>query len=143
MKVKLDIDEKYTDFEIIIRSNKLTDELKEIISSIKGYKTIVAKKDNRNYPININDILYVDTIDEKTFVYLNNNIYEVNKRLYELESELSDNFVRISKNTILNINKLNSVKALINGKYEAFLINDEKLIISRHYVAGFKKKFGL
>ena len=44
---------------------------------------------------------------------------------------------------ILNIHYLKSVKALFNGKYEAMLINDEKLIISRRYVSSFKKEFGL
>lgn len=143
MKVKVDIDDQYTDLEIVIKASELTDEVNDLLNLIKGQSTILVKRDNRNCLININDILYIDTIDEKTFVYLDDNVYEINKRLYELEIELSSNFIRISKNTILNINKLDSVKALLNGKYEAYLINQEKLIISRHYVADFKKKFGL
>lgn len=65
-------------------------------------------------------------------------------KLFELEETLTNSsFVRISKSCILNIDFIEKVKPMLNGKYEVLLINGEKLIINRHYVPIFKKKFGL
>lgn len=47
--------------------------------------------------------------------------------------------MRISKSCILNIDFIEKVKPMLNGKYEVLLINGEKLIINRHYVPDFKK----
>ena len=78
-------------------------------------------------------------------------MYESNLKLYELEEQLKNtSYIRVSKSIILNIEKLQSVKPLINGKLEAnlknnekILINNEKILINRHYVPEFKKKFGI
>ena len=65
-------------------------------------------------------------------------------KLFEFEEALiNSSFVRISKSCILNIHFIEKVKPTLNGKYEVLLINGEKLIINRHYVPDFKKKFGL
>ena len=65
-------------------------------------------------------------------------------RVSELEEQLKNtSYIRVSKSIILNIEKLQSVKPLINGKLEANLKNNEKILINRHYVPEFKKKFGI
>ena len=78
------------------------------------------------------------------FIYCEDKVYETSLRLYELEDQLDPRlFVRISKSILLNLNKLDNVRALLNGRYEALLINRERLIITRHYVSSFKEKFGM
>ena len=92
----------------------------------------------------INDIYYIEANEDRVFLYCKDKVYETNLRLYELENKLETcSFIRISKSILLNLNKLDNVKALLNGRYEAMLINNEKLIITRHYVSDFKKKFGM
>ena len=77
-------------------------------------------------------------------MYTEKTVYRCKEKLYELEELLENSsFVRISKSCILNIDYLESVKAVFNGKLEALLSNGEKVIINRHYVSAFKKKFGL
>ena len=41
------------------------------------------------------------------------------------------------------MDKLLSVKAQLNGRYEGRLLNGENVIINRSYVQAFKKRFGL
>ena len=145
MKIKMDIDESYDDIEITIKASALDDDVNRILSLIKNNKkNLSVRKDERSYSIHIEDIYYIESIDDKTFIYLEKEVYEINKRLYELENEyLSDQFIRVSKSTILNIDNLASVSALLNGKFEAYMNNEERIIISRHYVPEFKKKFGI
>ena len=102
------------------------------------------RKDNSTKILKIEDICYFESVDEQTFVYTQEDVYSCQKKLYEAEEILSDtSFVRISKSCILNIDYLESVRALLNGKLEGTLSNDERVIINRHYVPAFKKKFGV
>ena len=71
-------------------------------------------------------------------------MYEIRKKLYEIESEYSySDFFRISKSAIVNVAKIAYVKPIFNGRFEAKLKNDEKIIISRQYVMELKKKLGI
>lgn len=135
----------YQETELEIRCQKYDDDIHQLISYIKKYNhTLICKKNGRKYTINIYDIYYIESVDNQSFIYTKDDCYEIKYALYELEDLLKDDqCIRISKTCILNIYYLKSVKALINGKYEATLINDEKLIINRRYVSHFKKVFGL
>ena len=139
MKIVIEC-EKDNQFEIVIRCNKIDDEVRKIISLFEDKQFIIGKLDNRSYQIKIDNIYYFD----RSFIYCKDKVYETNLRLYELEKQLDEQlFVRISKSIILNLNKLDSIRTLLNGRYEAVLINDERLIITRHYVSSFKEKFGM
>lgn len=145
MKYFIKEDKKYKETEIEIRCHSYNKEIDNLVNYIKKNQDyIIGKKEDMNYSIVFDDIYYIESVDNKTFVYTCDDCYEVNYPLYKLEELLmSYKCIRISKSMILNIHYLKSVKALFNGKYEAILINDEKLIISRRYVSSFKKEFGL
>ena len=50
------------------------------------------------------DILYFESVDERVFVYTDEDICEVKTRLYELEKELPDiDFMRAGKSLIINL----------------------------------------
>lgn len=132
------------ELEIVIRCNKIDDEVRKIIALFEEKQVIIGKLDSRSYQIKVDDIYYLEANEDKTFIYCKDRVYETSLRLYELEDTLDPRmFVRISKSVLLNLNKLASVRAMLNGRYEAYLINDEQLIITRHYVGGFKEKFGM
>ncbi|GFI41722.1 LytTR family DNA-binding domain-containing protein [Thomasclavelia cocleata] len=143
MKIVIEC-EKDNQFEIVIRCNKIDDEVRKIISLFEDKQFIIGKLDNRSYQIKIDNIYYFEVNEDRSFIYCKDKVYETNLRLYELEKQLDEQlFVRISKSIILNLNKLDSIRTLLNGRYEAVLINDERLIITRHYVSSFKEKFGM
>lgn len=105
---------------------------------------IVGYKNGEAYKLSLRDVYYIDCVDEKTFFYLEKTVFETQQKLYEWEEQLADtSFVRISKSTILNTDKLKSVRPLLGGKMEATMVNGEKQIISRHYLPGFRRKFGI
>jgi len=91
----------------------------------------------------LNRIYYIDSVDNHTFVYTKEQCFETRYRLYELESMLSCDFFRCSKSMILNIRKIASVKAEINARMRAVLLNGEAVIISRSYVKDLKEKLGI
>ena len=145
MKLLIEQSDQYTDAEIVIKCGMMDDRLESIIQHIRLHMFSVAGvKDGETKIFPLDDIFYFDSTDERTFLYLENDVYECSLKLYELEEQLEKaNFVRISKSCIVNIMKLDSVRPLLNSRYEAKLENGEKLIISRHYLPGFKRKFGI
>ena len=145
MKLFIKQSEGFGESEISVNYETLDDRLESIISYIQhNVFSLYGVKDGETKVISTDDVFYFDSIDERTFIYLEKDVYECALKLYELEEQLADaNFVRISKSCIVNIMKLDSVRPLINSRYEARLENGEKLIISRHYLPDFKRRFGI
>lgn len=144
MKLKIEQSDNYNETEIIIHCNCIDENLHKIIEIIQSSSFVLtAQKDGRVMHIKPDLVYYFESVDDKTFIYCRDEVYSSPMKLYELENILKkSSFVRISKSCILNIDYLESVRPLLNGKYEVLLINSEKLIINRHYVPDFKKKFG-
>lgn len=89
--------------------------------------------------INMRDIFYIESVDNLTFLYTKDLVYESKEKLYFFENQLMNtSFLRISKNTILNMNYLKGVSVLPNYRLEATLLNSEKLVVNRHYTNNIK-----
>lgn len=145
MKLIIDQSMEYSDVEIVIKCGMIDEKLKRLIEQIQLYSfSITTQKNGMSYLLKLEDICYFESVDEKTFVYCEKDVYECNYKLYELEKQLENTaFVRISKQCIVNTTYVAGVKAMLNGKLEAHLENKESVIINRHYVQAFKSKFGL
>ena len=145
MKLLIDQSPDNEEVEITIKCGMIDPGLEKLIEQIRLYSFfITAKKEGRTYPISLSDIYYFESIDNRTFLYAEHEVYECGLRLYELEQQLTKtDFARVSKSCILNVRMLKSVRALLNGKMEAELENGEKVIINRHYVEKLKRKLGL
>lgn len=145
MKIKIELDERLSQDEMIIKCYEETEIIKDIIEYINGKQySITVYDEGHMYKILISDILYFDSVDSKTYVYLSDKVYSCDLKLYEIEEELSKNdFIRISKSCILNLSALMSVKRLLNGRLMAALKNGEEVVINRSYVKSFKERFGV
>lgn len=145
MKLTIEQSLDNKDVEITIKCGLIDSRLENLIEQIRLYSfSITGKKDGASFSIKIEDIFYFESIDEKTFIYSDENVYECDLKLYEVETYLSNtSFTRISKSCILNTSKLISVRAMLNGKLEADLLNNEKVIINRHYVKSVRKNLDI
>ena len=104
---------------------------------------MIAFVGNEIHRLNPSEIFYIETVDNKTFLYCESNIYESKQKLYELEELKMSDFLRISKSAIINLSKVKTLIPSISGRLEAILINGEKVVISRQYVNELKKNFGI
>lgn len=128
MKIIIEESDDYQENEILIKcQNQNDEEIQRIIQNIQSLQTsLICKKEKAYLRIYLENILYIESIDEKTFLYTIDDVYEASQKLYELEQNLqSQGFLRISKSCILNLEYLQHVRALFNGKYEATLTNNE------------------
>ena len=78
--------------------------------------TLQGEKDGGSYPLSIETILYIESVDDHTFLYCESSVYDSHQKLYELEECLKHTaFVRISKSCIANTDYLVHVKPLFDG----------------------------
>lgn len=125
-----------------IKCHRIGDEVQEIISFIKSRQGVLnGKKDGNEIEIPVLDICYIESVDNRTYLYTVNDCYEIGMRIYELEEMLTKStFVRIQKGMLLNLMKIKSIKPGLSGRYVALLKNNEEVIISRKYVPEFKQR---
>jgi DNA-binding LytR/AlgR family response regulator len=144
MKIKTEEDLSCKEPEVIIRYSQKDKQINRIIDFLQSFDMeIKCAGDNAEQMINILDIYYIESVDKKTFVYLENAVYRTDFRLYQLKNKLQTyGFVQISKSCVLNINALDSIRPLFNSRMEATLKNGEKVNINRNYLNGVKNALG-
>ena len=145
MKINLDIDGKYDDIEVIIRAPHLNNDIERMVAMMRMIDMQIAvRKDNETVLLDTDKILYVEAVDRKTFVYTNVDTYESELKLYELEQQLVErDFLRISKQSIVNLRKIKSLKTDVNRKIRITLQNGEQIVVSRMYSDELRRKLGL
>lgn len=79
-------------------------------------------------------VSFIETLEGKVYVHAGKQIFENNRRLYELERILPSCFVRVSRSGLLNLNQVRSYCPLPNGLMKAELKNGEEVYISRKYL---------
>lgn len=113
MKVLLEIDKNITEDQIIIKCSEMNNEIVNIqkaISEISSAKSsIIFYKDDKEYYLNIDEILFFETEGNIIYGHTLNEVYKVKYKLYELLEILPSNFMKISKSSIINIDKIFSI----------------------------------
>ena len=129
--------------EIHIYYKDIDEKLQNVIDRLQLIDfSVMGKKYGAIHKIALENIYYFESVDDKIFAYCEVDVYEVSYKLYELEHMVSEySFARISKSVIINIDKIKSIKPQFNGRFEAILLNEERQIVSRHYINGLREKF--
>ncbi len=124
-----------------IRCHTLSDEVREIVAFVKSRQgQLTGTADDRLYGVAVSDIYYIESVDNKSFFYTKNKVYESKQKLYELEELLGEkHFLRVSKSVLLNLMKVSAIKPALNSKFTAVLFSGEQVVISRKYVPVLKK----
>lgn len=142
MKIHIETIGKEKVEQIVIECYEIREEISEIINFIKTRDTtLTAYVDSQIFQISLQDIYYIDTVDNRVFVYLEEKVYELKCKLYELESLYAQRyFFRCSKSVIVNLMKIECITPALNSRFVAKLHNGEEIIISRKYVPDLKDK---
>ena len=145
MKIEIDINEKYTETGVKICAPALTKDVENVVAMMRMINMqIGVKKGDETYLLDADRILYIEAVDRKTFVYTEDETYESELKLYEMEQELlKRDFLRVSKQSIVNLRKIKSLKADINRKLRVTLQNGEQIVVSRMYSDELRRKLGL
>ncbi len=124
-----------------IHCHEISDEVREIITFVRSRQgKLTAVADEKQYEIAVTDVFYIESVDNRSFIYTEDKVYETRQRLYELENMLNEkHFLRVSKSVVLNLMKVSSIKPALNSRFTAVLFSGEQVVISRKYAPALKK----
>lgn len=101
---------------------------------------LIGYDGNIQRQITYHEILYFEALEDKVFAYTRQGVYEMKRRLYELEDTLYPyHFVRCSKAFIIHLHQVDSIRPALNGRYYARMVNGEDVMISRKYARHVKR----
>lgn len=126
--------------KIDIYYHEMTSSIEKIIAIVKQDKPVLyGSVDGEKVPLELDDILYFDTVDRRTFVYTIYDTYQIPNSISSLESDLSPyGFIRINKSNIVNIYQIKKIKPEPNMKVTVLLTSNEILQINRAYKKSFQ-----
>lgn len=144
MKVELNIDEKFKKILVTISTDKINDEVQELVNYIE-YKEdyLVGIADDKVCVLDISDIIRVFVEDRKVFVVTTKGKFVVRKKLYEMNNLLTKDFVKISQSEIANIKFIKNLDLSIRGTIVIVYKNSDISYVSRRLLKDFKTKLGL
>ena len=142
MDIEITVDEKCSNPKIIIHTNLVNEEIKNIIDAISSInqKSLKAFQNDKMYILKQEDIETIYSENGKILARCNNELYTLKNRLYELESILNKKvFTRISNSEIVNFNKVENIDFKILGTLIINFKSGNKSYASRRYIPKIKE----
>lgn len=143
MKIEVHTHQDYIEPEVHIYCKRVDSYVTRLVERIENTSLIViGDGELGKTTVFVENIYYFESVDKKTFIYLEKAVLESRKKLFELEEYLQNtSFVRIGKSCILNTEKVSSVAPYYGGRLEVLLESEERLLVSKKYLRSFKEKF--
>lgn len=145
MKIHLNIGKQYEDIEVHINANEYNAEVEQLMKKLKksDINAIAGYRNNDIHMLKVEDIFSIYAEGTKVFFQTDEDEFESKQRIYELESLLEGDFVRINKSTLVNITKIASIKLGTLGSTLLYLENESSITVSRTYMKELKKVLGI
>ncbi|MDR2546463.1 MAG: LytTR family transcriptional regulator [Lachnospiraceae bacterium] len=150
MKIRIEINEKIEENEVIIRCRNLDEQVMAVQSiltekladeKLTATHGIIFYKDNDEYYFPLADVLFFATESEMVYAHTDTDVFRTDYRLYELERLLPSEFIRVAKSAIVNVKQILSIsKNLTSVSLLKFHKSHKQLYVSRHYYKGLKEK---
>ena len=144
MKVELNIDNKFEETIVTISANKVDDEIQNLVNYIENKEDyFTGISDGKVCLLNMEDIIRVYVEDRKVYVVTIEGKFIIRKKLYEVQSMLNKDFIKISQSEIANIKYIYSLDLGLRGTIIINYKNSDISYVSRRMLKAFKVKLGL
>lgn len=145
MHIEIHVDEQAEDLNISITCPHLTPDVEKILATLRMINhQLTVKKDDEIHFLDIAQIVYIESVDRKCFIYTLDEVYESDFRLYELEQQLEEyGFLRVSKSFLIHLKSIRTLKADINRRIRITMTGGEQIIASRQYAEKLKERLGV
>lgn len=139
LRINLFSDESVKENKVDIFFKEKDEEINGLLDYLEKRNNLLGSLDGVQKILIPEQIYYFEAVDKKCFAYMEKEIYQVDLGLQELEELLQAlGFQRVNKSVVLNLFKIDYIKAQVNMRVDAFLENGERIVINRSY----KKLFG-
>jgi two-component system LytT family response regulator len=115
-------------------SQRLTALLAEVKPATKHPERLAIKSSGRVIFLRTNDIDWIEAADNYVSLHVGTETHLHRETMSALAEQLSTNkFLRISRSTIVNVDRIKELQPLFHGEYVVILRNGTKLTLSRNY----------
>lgn len=127
--------------ELILNYRNLNSEVEKIIQFMQGNKVrLLGKVCEETVNLKPEDILYIESVEDKVFAYTVNSVVKLDYTLIQLENLLNNiQYFRCGKSIIINIDKVEKLKSLPSNRIDAVMQGGYHIIISRKYASEFRR----
>lgn len=145
MKINIVFDDSLTENEVVIRCAALNEEVQRIQEAVAGIAShsgrFVCYQNDTEYYLPLDTILFFETGDGGICAHTADHVYHTRLKLYELEEFLPGCFMRVSKSTILNTDRIYSItRNLTASSIVEFNGTHKQVYVSRYYYKPLKFK---
>lgn len=113
---------------------RLSNLLAELKAPVKPPERLAVKSSGRVVFVRIEDIDWIEAADNYVDLHVGKQSHLLREKMSVLETRLPpEKFVRISRSTIVNVERLKELQPLYHGTYAVILQDGTKLTLSRNY----------
>lgn len=145
MNVKIEIVEGLAQEEIIIRCGRLDNRIVSLQNYISeqsnGKRCLALFHGETDYYVPMEEVYFFETEGREVQAHTADKVFVCRYKLYELEDLLPGRFMRISKSSIVNLEKVYSVtRNLAASSVVEFIGSGKRVLVSRGYYRAFTER---
>ncbi len=144
MRLSVREDPALDDIEVTIACPQVDRRVRRIVEAVEmdGMR-LACTIDGYMRMVDAGQVLYAETVDGRTFLYLERDVGETGLSLAQLEEGLAGTeFVRASRQVLVNLAHVRGIRPYLNARLELLLSNDERLVVSRQFAPSVKMRIG-
>lgn len=130
--------------EVIIYAREPSDLIREIEELIaENSFRLVGYKEREMVNLNISEVNCFVAENNKVFALTDSDKYQLRLRLYQLEEQYRESFVKINQSSLANVRKIERFGTSISGTLTVKFKNGHKDYVSRRQMKTVKERFGI
>ena len=143
MELKIFIDKDHEE-EVIVYTRKRT----ELVSAIEKLinqsdMNLTGFSESEAVPLNAEEVFCFITENGKVYAITEKEKLLIRQRLYQLEENLSDDFLKINQSCLANVKKIARFDTSISGNLTVRFRNGYTDYVSRRNLRNIKERFGI
>lgn len=145
MRIVMEEDGTLAETHVLIRCRKATPQVMRLVAALRAFEQkLTGEREGQTYLLEAAQVLYIESVDKRTFLYTRDGVFETPLRLYELEERLASwDFVRAAKSMIVNFSRVQSICPDLGGRLRLTMETGEVVGVSRQYAPAIRAKLGL
>lgn len=149
MKVKFQKDPSLEDeIEVEVRASAESGIVKRLINYLNNFgkkerNLLPVKTSERIVTVKRNELIKVEVQGTRLTYYTVSEVVKTTGRLYQVLENLNDDFVQVSRHSVINLDYLESLENSFAGNMVAILAEGLKTDVSRRYLPDLERELGL
>lgn len=103
----------------------------------------IGYRDKRTVRLNLSDIYCFTVEDNKIYAVTAEEKWQIKRRLYQIEDQLPDNFVKINQSCLANMEGIERFEASFGASLTVVFKNGHRDYVSRRQVKQVKERLGI